>query len=202
MTVPVTVRIQAEDFDPAAEIARICRAGRTDIGAVVTLHGPVPRRGRHARRAGARALSRHGRGGDRAHRRGGRAALAAAGRHRRSTATGASRRASNIVLVVTASSHRAAAFEAAEFLMDYPEDPRAVLEEGAPRRRLARRLGRSQGRRRRRRRSLDPLSALAFRSTRRLGRRSLGTAPEPPRLIRSSEGPETAMLAAPSWKAA
>src|SRR5689334_4155290 len=36
--VPVTVRIQAEPFDAAAEIDRIA-AGRTDIGAVVTFSG-------------------------------------------------------------------------------------------------------------------------------------------------------------------
>ena len=36
----------------------------------------------------------------------------------------------NIVLVVTASPHRRAAFEAAEFLMDYLKTQRAVLEKG------------------------------------------------------------------------
>ena len=55
------VRIQAEDFDTGAEIARLT-AGRTDIGAVVTFTGLCRDEAGAARRARARALSRHGRG--------------------------------------------------------------------------------------------------------------------------------------------
>jgi hypothetical protein len=54
---------------------------------------------------------------------------------------------SNIVLVVTASTHRGAAFAAAEFLMGLAEDQGAVLEAGRARRR--RLLGRGEGCRRR-----------------------------------------------------
>src|SRR5258708_8343618 len=38
MTIPVTIRLQAEDFDVAAESAKLAR-GRTDIGAVVSFVG-------------------------------------------------------------------------------------------------------------------------------------------------------------------
>jgi molybdopterin synthase catalytic subunit len=108
-----TVRLQSEDFDAGAE-ARKLAAGRTDIGAVVTFSGIC--RGsaamtlehypgmaeaeiaRHVAEAQARwpllgvtVIHRYGRmvPGD------------------------------NIVLVVTAASHRGDAFAAAEFLMDY-----------------------------------------------------------------------------------
>ena len=115
----MTVRLQSEDFDAAAEAAHLTR-GRTDIGAVVTFTGVC--RGtesgdpiaaltlehypgmaeteivRHIEEARARwpllgvtVIHRYGR-----------------------LAPG-----DNIVLVVTASSHREAAFAAAEFLMDY-----------------------------------------------------------------------------------
>lgn len=116
-----TVRIQAQDFDAAAEAAALAR-GRTDIGAVVTFAGlcraqdapggaplialtlehypgmaeeEIGRLIEQARARwpliGATVIHRYGRmvPGD------------------------------NIVLVVTASAHRAAAFEAAEFLMDW-----------------------------------------------------------------------------------
>ncbi|MBS9478598.1 molybdenum cofactor biosynthesis protein MoaE [Ancylobacter radicis] len=116
-----TVRIQAEDFDAATEAAALTR-GRTDIGAVVTFAGlcraddapggaplialtlehypgmaeeEMARLVEEARArwplTGATVIHRYGRmvPGD------------------------------NIVLVVTASSHRAAAFEAAAFLMDW-----------------------------------------------------------------------------------
>jgi molybdopterin synthase catalytic subunit len=117
--VSATVRLQREDFDVAAEAARVVR-GRTDIGAVVTFtgicrgeeagepitalaleHYPEMARAeiaRHVEEAQARwpllgvtVIHRYGRllPGD------------------------------NIVLVVTASAHREAAFAAAEFLMDY-----------------------------------------------------------------------------------
>jgi len=114
-----TVRLQREEFDAAAEAAALTR-GRTDIGAVVTFTGicrgaesgePIAALtlehypgmaeteiGRHVEEASARwplqgvtVIHRYGR-----------------------IAPG-----ENIVLVVTASSHREAAFAAAEFLMDY-----------------------------------------------------------------------------------
>ena len=115
----VTVRIQREAFDASAESAKLTR-GRTDVGAVVTFTGicrgaesgePIAALtlehypgmaeaeiARHVEEANARwpllgvtVIHRHGRipPGE------------------------------NIVLVVTASSHREAAFSAAEFLMDF-----------------------------------------------------------------------------------
>ncbi|SDA65787.1 molybdenum cofactor biosynthesis protein MoaE [Mesorhizobium qingshengii] len=111
------VRIQAQDFDVAAEIARLTQ-GRADIGAVVTFSGlcrdeagslsalelehyPGMAEAEIARIAteaierwplqGLTAIHRHGK-----------------------IAPG-----ENIVLVVAASAHRHAAFEAANFLMDY-----------------------------------------------------------------------------------
>ena len=119
MTVPSTVRLQREPFDAAAEAALLTR-GRTDIGALVTFTGicrgdevgePIAALTlehypgmaeteieRHVAEALARwpligvtVIHRYGR-----------------------IVPG-----EDIVLVVTASSHRAAAFAAAEFLMDY-----------------------------------------------------------------------------------
>ncbi len=114
-----TIRLQREIFDVAAEVTALTR-GRTDIGAVVTFTGlcradengePIAALtleyypgmaeaeiARHVEEARARwpllgvtVIHRHGR-----------------------IAPG-----ELIVLVVTASSHREAAFAAAEFLMDY-----------------------------------------------------------------------------------
>src|SRR4051794_131971 len=111
----MTVRIQREDFDVGVEIAQLAR-GRTGIGAVVTFTGICRDDGiaamtlehypgmaeaeivRHVEEVekrwpllGVTVIHRYGR-----------------------LAPG-----ENIVLVVTASSHREAAFAAAEFLMDY-----------------------------------------------------------------------------------
>ncbi len=114
--VPV-VRVQAGDFDVAAEIAALT-AGRTDIGAVVTFtglcrdeagrlvaleleHYPGMAEAEIARIA-AEAMARWPLQG-----------LTAIHRH------GRIEPGQNIVLVVAASSHRQAAFEAANFLMDY-----------------------------------------------------------------------------------
>jgi molybdopterin synthase catalytic subunit len=114
-----TIRLQREAFDAGAEVAKLTR-GRTDIGAVVTFTGvcradekgePIAALtleyypdmaeaeiARHVEEArsrwpllGVTVIHRHGR-----------------------IAPG-----EVIVLVVTASSHREAAFAAAEFLMDY-----------------------------------------------------------------------------------
>jgi molybdopterin synthase catalytic subunit len=119
MTVPVTIRIQEADFDIAREIAALTQ-GRTDIGAVVTFSG----------------ICRGGEGGDAI------AALtlehypgmaeAEIGRHVEEAVSrwpltgvtvvhrvGRIAPGENIVVVLTASAHRQAAFQAAEFLMDY-----------------------------------------------------------------------------------
>jgi molybdopterin synthase catalytic subunit len=112
-----TIHVQRQDFDIADEIAAIA-AERTDIGAVVTFTGVcrdeegrlaalelehyagmaeaeiarvVEEAGARWPLQGATVIHRYGR-----------------------IAPG-----ENIVLVVTASAHRRAAFEAAEFLMDY-----------------------------------------------------------------------------------
>jgi molybdopterin synthase catalytic subunit len=115
-TVVPVVRIQAADFDVAAEIDRLTQAG--DVGAVVTFSGicrdeqgtltalelehypgmaeaEITRLAKEAidrwPLAGLTAIHRYGR----------------------------IRPGENIVLVVAASKHRRAAFEAADFLMDY-----------------------------------------------------------------------------------
>jgi len=113
------IRVQQEDFNIGAEIDRL-RAGRTDIGAIVSFTGTVRDTAKGApvtsmtlehypgmtekelERIEAEANKRwplH-------------ASLII---HR----TGAMKPGENIVLVVTASANRGAAFEAAEFLMDY-----------------------------------------------------------------------------------
>jgi molybdopterin synthase catalytic subunit len=111
------VRIQAEDFDTGAEIARLT-AGRTDIGAVVTFSGLCRD---EAGRLTALELEHYpgmaeaeiARIADEAVKRWPLTGLAAIHRHGR-IAPG-----ENIVLVIAASAHRHAAFEAASFLMDY-----------------------------------------------------------------------------------
>ena len=111
------VRIQAEDFDTGAEIARLT-AGRTDIGAVVTFSGLCRD---EAGRLTALELEHYpgmaeaeiARIADEAVKRWPLTGLAAIHRYGR-IAPG-----ENIVLVVAASAHRQAAFEAASFMMDY-----------------------------------------------------------------------------------
>ena len=111
------VRIQAEDFDIAAEVTKMA-AGRTDIGAIVTFTGLCRDEGG---RLAALELEHYpgmaeaeiGRIAREAARRWQLTGLAAVHRHGR-IAPG-----ENIVLVVAASSHRRAAFEAASFLMDF-----------------------------------------------------------------------------------
>ena len=119
MTAIVTVRIQEADFDTAREIAALSK-GRTDIGAVVSFSGIC--RGsegggsiasltlEHYPEMAEAEIMRH--------------AETAMSRwpllgltviHR----VGRIHPGENIVLVVTASQHRQAAFQAAEFLMDY-----------------------------------------------------------------------------------
>jgi molybdopterin synthase catalytic subunit len=114
----MSIRVQHEDFDLRAEVARLV-AGRTDIGAVVTFTGVVRDDGggtlagmtlehypgmteKELARVEAEADTRW-------------PLQASLIVHR----VGTLRPGDNIVLVVTASAHREAAFEAAAFLMDY-----------------------------------------------------------------------------------
>lgn len=119
MTVPLTIRIQDADFNIADEIARLSE-GRTDVGAVVSFTGIC--RGSEGGEEIAALTLEHYPGMAEAEIR--RHAEDALSRwplqgltiiHRFGRITPGQ----NIVLVVTASSHRQAAFEAAEFLMDY-----------------------------------------------------------------------------------
>ncbi|MER8885679.1 molybdenum cofactor biosynthesis protein MoaE [Mesorhizobium sp. M0816] len=114
--VPV-VRIQAEDFDVAAEIARLTR-GRNDIGAVVTFSGLC--RDEQGRLSALELEHYPGMAEAEISRIAGEAierwplqGLTVIHRH------GKIAPGENIVLVVAASAHRQAAFEAANFLMDY-----------------------------------------------------------------------------------
>lgn len=111
------VRVQAEDFDVAAESSRMT-AGRRDIGAVVTFTGLCRDEGG---RLSALELEHYPGMAEAEIARVCRLAaerwplqgLTAIHRYGKIAPGG------NIVLVVTASSHRQAAFEAANFVMDY-----------------------------------------------------------------------------------
>ena len=119
MSVTATIRIQEADFDVAQEIAALTKA-RTDIGAVVTFSG-ICRGSENGEPIAALTLEHYpgmaeaeiGRHADEALSRWPLQGLTIVHRFGR-IAPG-----ENIVLVVTASPHRQAAFEAAEFLMDY-----------------------------------------------------------------------------------
>ena len=119
MSVTATIRIQETDFDVAQEIAALSN-GRTDIGAVVSFSG-ICRGSENGEPIAALTLEHYpgmaeaeiGRHADEALSRWPLQGLTVIHRFGR-IAPG-----ENIVLVVTASSHRQAAFEAAEFLMDY-----------------------------------------------------------------------------------
>jgi len=114
-----TIRLQREDFDAAAEAAKITR-GRPDIGAVVTFTGVCRD---HEAGLGVSALTLEHYPGmaeeeiarhvAEAERRWPLLGVTVIHRYGRMVP------GDNIVLVVTASAHRAAAFAAAEFLMDY-----------------------------------------------------------------------------------
>ena len=114
-----TIRLQRETFDAAAEAAALTR-GRTDIGAVVTFAG-ICRADENGETIGALNLEHYAgmaeaeiaRHVDEANARW--PLLGATVIHRYGRITPGE----PIVLVVTASSHREAAFAAAEFLMDY-----------------------------------------------------------------------------------
>lgn len=115
----MAVRVQREDFDVGAEI-RALTAGRSDIGAVVTFTGIV-RGGAEGRPISSMTLEHYPGMTEEELRRVEKEACtrwplqASLIIHR----TGELRPGDNIVLVVTASAHRHAAFAAAEFLMDY-----------------------------------------------------------------------------------
>ena len=119
MSITATIRIQQADFDVAQEIAALSK-GRTDIGAVVSFSG-ICRGSERGEPIAALTLEHYpgmaeaeiGRHADEALSRWPLQGLTIIHRFGR-IAPG-----ENIVLVVTASSHRQAAFEAAEFLMDY-----------------------------------------------------------------------------------
>jgi molybdopterin synthase catalytic subunit len=129
-----TIRVQREPFDAAAEAAALT-AGRSDIGAVVTLTGLCRDEGGRLARLDLEhypgmAEAEIRRVADEALQRWPLLGLTIVHRH------GGVRPGEPIVLVVTASSHRAAAFEGAEFLMDYlksnaPFWKKEVLAEGA-----------------------------------------------------------------------
>lgn len=115
----MAVRVQQEDFDIAAEIAALTR-GRGDIGAVVTFSG-LCRGQDEGRNVATLRLETYqemaeeelSRLENEACRRWPLQASAIIHRH------GAMKPGDNIVLVICASAHRQAAFEAAAFLMDY-----------------------------------------------------------------------------------
>jgi molybdopterin synthase catalytic subunit len=133
MATPVTIRIQEADFDIAQEIAALTK-GRTDIGAVVSFSGIC--RGNEAGEPIAALTLEHYPG----------MAEAEIMRHAETAISrwpltgltvihrvGRIVPGENIVLVLTASQHRQAAFAAAEFLMDYlkASAPFWKREEGA-----------------------------------------------------------------------
>jgi molybdopterin synthase catalytic subunit len=116
---PATVRLQSEDFDAGAEAHKLA-GGRTDIGAVVTFTGIC--RGSEAGAPVAAMTLEHYPG----------MAEGEIARHVEDAQArwpllgvtvihryGRMVPGDNIVLVVTAASHRGDAFAAAEFLMDY-----------------------------------------------------------------------------------
>lgn len=113
-----TVRVQAEPFDVAAEVAA-ATAGRTDIGAVATFTGTV--RGGGSPALVAMTLEHYpGMTEDELLR----VAAEAEARWPLAAATiihrvGRLLPGDPIVLVVTATAHRDAAFDAARFLMDF-----------------------------------------------------------------------------------
>lgn len=132
MTAPLTVRVQREDFDPGAELARIGE-GRNDIGAVVSFTGLV--RDQADGTAVQRMTLEHYPGMTERQLE---AIVAEAERrwpltgclviHRYGTLEAGDR----IVFVAVASAHRQSAFEACAFLMDWlkTKAPFWKLEEG------------------------------------------------------------------------
>jgi molybdopterin synthase catalytic subunit len=119
MTTDVTIRIQEADFDVGHEIAALTK-GRIDIGAVVSFSG-ICRGSENGEPIAALTLEHYP---DMAEAEIKRHADEAMSRWPLSGLTVIHRvgrivPGENIVLVLAASAHRQAAFEAAEFLMDY-----------------------------------------------------------------------------------
>ena len=114
---PVRIAVQADDFDAAAETARIT-AGRSDIGAVVSFTGLC--RGGSGTLAALELEHYPGMAEDEIARVAQEAqarwplqGITVIHRHGKIAPGG------NIVLVIAASAHRQAAFDAASYLMDY-----------------------------------------------------------------------------------
>jgi molybdopterin synthase catalytic subunit len=115
----VTIRIQEADFDIAQEIAALTR-GRTDVGAIVTFSG-ICRGSENGEAIAALTLEHYPgmaeaeiqRHTDEAMARWPLTGITVVHRVGRITP------GENIVVVLAASQHRQAAFQAAEFLMDY-----------------------------------------------------------------------------------
>jgi molybdopterin synthase catalytic subunit len=111
------IRVQSEDFDPGVEIGRL---QRDDAGAIVSFVGVV-RGESHGEKLASMTLEHFpgmterelGRIADEARARWSLSGVVVV--HR----VGELKPGERIVLVVTAAAHRRAAFEAAEFLMDY-----------------------------------------------------------------------------------
>jgi molybdopterin synthase catalytic subunit len=119
MTATATIRIQEADFDVGHEIAALSK-GRSDVGAVVSFSG-ICRGSQNGEPIAALTLEHYPgmaeaeikRHTDEAMSRWPLTGLSVVHRVGRITP------GENIVLVVAASAHRQAAFQAAEFLMDY-----------------------------------------------------------------------------------
>lgn len=114
---PATIRIQPQNFDAAEEIARLT-AGRADIGGVVAFTGLCRDEGGklaalELEHYPGMAEEEMGRVAEQALARWPLMGLVAIHRH------GLIRPGEEIVLVIAASAHRRAAFEAADFMMDY-----------------------------------------------------------------------------------
>jgi molybdopterin synthase catalytic subunit len=116
---PVTVRVQKEDFDVGAEMTAL-RQGETEIGAVVSFVGTV--RGTKDGQPLSQMELEHYPGMTEQE-----LERIQSEAHKRWTLTasrivhrvGTLRPGDQIVLVLTASAHRQAAFEAAQFIMDF-----------------------------------------------------------------------------------
>jgi molybdopterin synthase catalytic subunit len=112
------IKVQQEDFDIGAEIERL-KAGRSDVGAIVAFVGMV--RDRAGDRAVEEMMLEHYPGMTEAELQRIEAEASARWPLQASLIVhryGSLRPSDNIVLVVTASENRQAAFRAAEFLMD------------------------------------------------------------------------------------
>ncbi len=123
LSCPLLVSVRSDDFDAALETAKLC-AGRKDIGAIVSFTGLC--RDENGRLSALELEHYPGmaeaeltRIGEQAKTRWPLSGISIIHRF------GLIRPGENIVLVITASSHRQAAFEAASFVMDF-------LKTGAP----------------------------------------------------------------------